>query len=254
MQLRICLLLGCLLWGTQAGAQQWQFATEEFPPFTYSRGGKPPGGAVTEMVQAACMHLGRQCRIDVMPWSRALRMGEEGQVDGIFTVILAPEREQAFHITRMLVESRYDIYGPLSSLQRNLQAADLRGRRVGVYGPSGTRLVLQRALQGVADVQIETVANNQRLLLMLEVGRFGRDGVVVLNRDVARHLISWEQLRNVRQLGELESVAYGVGFSRKKVSFEQFQEFDRALGDLAEQGVLEQIARRHGVSVPQAHQ
>ena len=78
--------------------------------------------------------------------------------------------------------------------------------------------------------------------------------MVVLNRDVARHLISWEQLRNVRQLGELESVAYGVGFSRKKVSFEQFQEFDRALGDLAEQGVLEQIARRHGVSVPQAHQ
>src|SRR5690606_18479529 len=155
MQLRICLLLGCLLWGTQASAQQWQFATEEFPPFTYSRGGKPPGGAVTEMVQAACMHLGHQCRIDVMPWSRALRMGEEGQVDGVFTVILAPEREQAFHITRMLVESRYDIYGPLSSLQRNLQAADLRGRRVGVYGPSGTLLVLQRALQGVADVQIE---------------------------------------------------------------------------------------------------
>lgn len=44
MQLRICLLLGCLLWGTQAGAQQWQFATEEFPPFTYSRGGKPREG------------------------------------------------------------------------------------------------------------------------------------------------------------------------------------------------------------------
>ncbi|CAN7372466.1 transporter substrate-binding domain-containing protein [Pseudomonas sp. LjRoot71] len=254
MQLRVCLLLGCLLWGAPAIAQQWQFATEEFPPFTFSRGGKPPAGAVTEMVQAACAHLREQCRIDVMPWGRALRMGEEGLVDGIFTVIRAPEREQAFYISRMLVESRYDIYGPLNSTQRNLQAADLGGRRVGVYGPSGTLLVLQRALRGVADVQIETVANNQRLLLMLEVGRFGRDGVVVLNRDVARHLITWDQLRNVRQLGQLESVAYGVGFSRKKVSFEQFQAFDRALGELAAQGVLEQIARRYGVSVVQAAQ
>ena len=29
MQLRICLLLGCLLWGTQAGAQQWGAAMQD---------------------------------------------------------------------------------------------------------------------------------------------------------------------------------------------------------------------------------
>lgn len=59
------------------------------------------------------------------------------------------------------------------------------------------------------------VINNHRLLLMLNAGRFGKDGVVVLNHDVARHVIEHEYLYAVRHAGHLTSIAYGNGLPAK---------------------------------------
>ncbi len=82
---------------------------------------------------------------------------------------------------------------------------------------------------------------------MLNAGRFGSEGVVVLNRDVARHLIEHESLYAVRHAGHLASIEYGIGFSRKKVSSAQFQAFNRGLGTLRSNGQLATILQRYGL-------
>lgn len=230
-----------------ARAEALHFVTEEFPPFTFSQGAHV-GGAITEVTRAVCQHLDYRCEFAVYPWRRSLQLAEDGQVDGIFTVIDSPERQHAFHITPMIVTSRYDVYSLRGNEFQYRQPDDMRGKVIGVYGPSGTSFVLGQILKDVADVQIQMTTNNQRLMLMLNAGRFGRNGLVVLNSDVARHLTTHNASYRVRRAGHLAEISYGIGFSRKKVSEAQFQAFTQGLQQLSEQGRIAAILLTHGLS------
>lgn len=244
--LLILLLAGA--WPATAGT--WQFVTEDFPPFSYPVADSGPGAAVgagplAEVVRSVCARLGQRCPITVRPWRRALALAEAGQVDGIFTVIRSPRRERAFHLTRMLVSSRYGLYGLETNTFVYHQPRDLAGHRLGVYGPSGTSIVLDERLAGVPDVRVEQVADNRRLLRMLAAGRFGRDGLAVINQDVAWQLIDALQLDNLREVGVLEPVAYGIGLSRRSVDKAAFERFAEALDAAIADGTVPAILRRH---------
>lgn len=239
-------VLAALLWSSTSPATELRFVTEEFPPFSYSRGALA-SGALPEIVEAACTTLQWHCPIEVLPWRRALQLAEEGEVEGIFTVIQSPSRQRAFLITPMLVTSGYDFYTQRSSNFHYTRPEDLAGRQIGVYGPSGTSFVLQETLKNISDAEVKLVTNNQRLLLMLNAGRFGDQGVVMLNRDVAHHLIEHERLYALRHAGHLTSISYGIGFSRKKVSETQFQTFNAALRTLRQDGRLATILQRYGL-------
>jgi len=242
----ICSMFALLLFSCNSAAENLHFVTEEFPPFSYSRGAIA-SGALPEIVEATCLVLQWQCHIQVLPWRRALQRAEDGEVDGIFTVIQSPARQQAFFITPMLVTSGYDFYTLRSSNFHYTKPDDLSGRQVGVYGPSGTSFMLQESLKKTPNVEVKLVTNNHRLLLMLNAGRFGEQGVVVLNRDVARHLIEHEYLYALRNAGHLTSISYGIGFSRKKVTPAQFQAFNRGLDTLRNNGQLASILQRYGL-------
>lgn len=233
-----------------AGA--WQFVTEDFPPFTYPATHSAPGsadaagaGPMAEVVQAVCARLARPCSITVYPWRRALALAEAGQVDGIFTVIRSPQREQAFHVSRMLVTSHYGLYGLNGSAFVYHQPTDLAGRTLGVYGPSGTSIVLREQVRDVPDVHLQLVADNRRLLQMLAAGRFGADGLAAVNQDVAWHLIDELQLDNLREVGVLATVSYGIGLSRKRVGQAEFQRFADALAAAMADGSVAAILRRY---------
>lgn len=235
-----------LITAVPAAAETVHFVTEEFPPFSFSRGGIA-SGALPEIVNATCGLLQWHCEIEVLPWRRALQQAEDGEVDGIFTVIQSPARRKEFLITPMVVTSGYDFYTLRSNHFQFTQPDDLRGRQIGVYGPSGTSFVLQESLKNTPDVDIKLVTNNHRLLLMLNAGRFGEKGLVLLNRDVARHLIEHEYLYALRNAGHLTSISYGIGFSRKRVSPVKFQAFNRGLNTLRNNGQLATIVQRYGL-------
>lgn len=233
-------------------AEQWTFVTEDFPPFTHPAEdvgslevGVLAGGPLVEIVQSACARLDRECPIMLHPWQRALRMAEQGEADGIFTVIRSPDRERAFHISRMLVMSRYSVFARDDSNFIFSDPNDLMGRTVGVYGPSGTSWVLSEHLKSIADVRIHLTLNNRRLLNMLQSGRFGKEGLAVVNQDVAWHLIEDEQLDGLREAGELAVVHYGIGLSRKRISEEQFHAFEQALDAAIADGTVPRILRRY---------
>jgi len=241
-----------MLTAAPAMAEQWAFVTEDFPPFTHPaedlgslETGVLAGGPLVEIVQSICARLSRECTIMVHPWQRALRMAEQGEVDGIFTVVRSPDREREFHISRMLVMSRYSVFARDESNFVFSDLDDLAGRTVGVYGPSGTSWLLSGHLKAIADVRIRMTLDNRRLLKMLQSERFGPEGLAVVNQDVAWHLIEDEELDGLREAGELAVVYYGIGLSRKRVSEDQFQAFEQALDEAIADGTVPKILRRY---------
>ena len=253
MQTVLSILVICtLLTAPQASAAQWRFVTEDFPPFTYPADGPArtdrgisAGGPLVEVLQAVCARLQRDCTITLYPWRRALRLAEQGQVDGIFTLVRSPQRDELFHISRMLVTSRYSVFARDDSAFVFNRPSDLAGRLVGVYGPSGTSYILSERLKAVPDVQLHLTPDNRRLLRMLQSGRFGSEGLAVLNQDVAWHLIEDEHLEGLREAGGMGPISYGIGLSRKTVSETQFEAFEDALGAAIADGTVPAILRRH---------
>ena len=246
------LLTGVMLAAAPAMAGQWTFVTEDFPPFTHPsedagslEAGVLAGGPLVEIVQSVCAHLGQECSIMLHPWQRALRMAEQGEADGIFTMIRSPDREREFHISRMLVMSRYSVFARDDSAFVFSRAEDMAGRTVGVYGPSGTSYVLSEHLKSIGDVRIHMALNNRHLLNMLKSGRFGKEGLAVVNQDVAWHLIEDEKLDGLREAGELAVVYYGIGLSRKRINEAQFRAFEEALDAVIADGTVPKILRRY---------
>jgi polar amino acid transport system substrate-binding protein len=225
-----------------------------FPPFTYPAdstfetapsAGVSADGPLVEVVQTICARLQQPCEITLYPWRRALQMAEQGQADGIFTLVRSPQREEIFHISRMLITTRYSVFARTDSSFVFNHPSNLAGRLVGVYGPSGTSYVLSERLKSVPDVRLHLTADNRRLLRMLQSGRFGKEGLAVLNQDVAWHLIDDEQLTGVREAGEMGPITYGIGLSRSTISEAQFKAFEQALDEAIADGTVPAILRRH---------
>lgn len=246
----IAIVVGLALMGN-CQADELRFVTEDFPPFSYTSAATGTedraAGPFAEIVAAVCARLRIDCPVQLLPWRRALALAEDGEAQGIFTVIRSPDRERAFHLTRMLVTSRYGIYARSASRFVFHRPEDLAGRSVAVYGPSGTSFVLGQHLAEVGDVTLILEADNRRLLRMLEAGRFGEQGVAVVNQDVAWHLIDQERLANIHEAGELQPVSYAIGLSRAAVSEAEFERFNDALEALIADGSVAAILLHHGL-------
>jgi polar amino acid transport system substrate-binding protein len=245
-------LISLLTAFAHADTAPWTFVTEDFPPFTYPSAhaaspaeGVVAAGPLVEILQTVCARMQRDCTIRLYPWRRALRLAERGEVHGIFTLARSPQREQLFHISRMLITSGYSVFAREDNPFVFSRPDDLKGRLVGVYGPSGTSYMLSDRLKTVRDVRMHLAADNRRLLRMLQSGRFGDAGLAVINRDVARQLIKDENITGLREAGQIGSIAYGIGMARKAISQTQFTAFEQALDSAISDGTVPAILRRH---------
>jgi polar amino acid transport system substrate-binding protein len=235
-------------------AADWHLVTQNFPPFSYPQGGgvvaanapvANAAGPFAEIIQLACQRLGHHCSLQVLPWRRALELAETGKVDGIFAVLGVPERQRYFHVSHMLVATRYSFFTLPGQTFNYRQPADLKGVHIGVYGPSGTSLALESLLKMAGGGTLEMETDNPRVLRKLLAGRYGNQGVVLMNDDVQRYLQRQLGLPVLREAGTAQVIAYGVGLSRARISEADFKAFNNVLAELQLAGSVAEILRRY---------
>jgi polar amino acid transport system substrate-binding protein len=176
-------------------------------------------------------------------------MAENGEVDGIFSILKTPEREKIFFVSEMVVEGAYSIFVPDASSFKYNQPKDLDGYVIGVYGPSGTSSVVEDVLKSGSTGKAEIETSNVIMLKKLAGGRYGGGdkGVGVINRDVGLHLMKSEGISGLKVVGDLKKIAYGFGLSRKKSNQAQYQEFNDALKALIREGKVKEILSKYGM-------
>jgi len=246
------LLLAWLLSPCLAWAVELKFVTEPLPPYSYEApGGNKGAGPVAEVIFAVCAKLNTPCSIEVLPWRRALAMAEIGEVDGIFCFLRTPEREKKFYISEMIIDGAYSLFAAESSTFKYTQAKDLDGYTIGAYGPSGTAATLEEVLKSSTSGRAEIDVDNITVLKKLAGGRYGEGGkgLALLNRDVGAYLMKSENISGLKQVGEVRKLAYGIGFSRKKVPEPQFNQFNDTLKQFIKEGKVKAILDKYGMKV-----
>jgi polar amino acid transport system substrate-binding protein len=102
---RCCmLLLFAVLLNASAHARKLVLAATEYPPY-YSET-LPRGGPVADLTETALRKAGFEVEVRFMPWARALKLGEQGKVDGLIGVWRSPERELSFIYSEPVVSNR----------------------------------------------------------------------------------------------------------------------------------------------------
>jgi polar amino acid transport system substrate-binding protein len=248
-RLLLCLSFILAAHAQHSFAKDLSFVTEPFEPFNYEENGKIVG-AMPEVIQAVCERMKITCKIDMYPWRRSLAMAESGQADGVFSFLRTPERERLFYFPDNIARSSYAFFALEKSTFVYKQPKDLDDRTVGVYGPSGTSSSLEEVTKESITSRTEVEINNMVLMKKLINGRYGENGIILINRDVGNVLIKKDGTKGVKVVGELKELNYTVGLSKSSVSEAQFKEFNAALRVLIKEGKIKPILDKYGVSAP----
>ena len=242
--------LGLALASLHAGADTTQpplkFYAEPFPPFSYEENGKPAGPLV-EVVQAVCHSANLPCAIEIIPWRRIMKLADAGMLDGVCMVARIPEREQVFFITDDVALSSFTFFTQQVSQFKYRQPHDLDGSTIGVYGPSGTSATLEE-LNKDAGAKVELEVDNVTALRKLAAGRYGVRGAILINRDVARVLITENGIEGVVAAGDAKIISYAIGLSRAAMDVQRAELFNAKLRALKRAGVVRGILQKHGIT------
>ena len=240
----LCLLaLGCLV-APLTLAQTLHFATEDFAPFNWGSESKAEGPMV-EVVQAVCIAARFDCKIEVLPWRRALALAEEGRIDGLFAMLKTPERDKKFLFTHPVVRTSLDFFVPLTSNWVYRTPEDLNDMTLVVYGASGSASKLTEMLAQNPKARMETEINHLIAFRKLGSGRYGPNAAVFANRDGASAVLRKEGMQDFKLAGRVMTIDFAIGMSRKKVEPALFVRFNATLAQLQQSGQVRAIMQKY---------
>ncbi len=247
MKAMAALALGLSAAAVLAQPREMRFVTEALPPYSHVAEGRAAGPLV-DVLQAACARLAWHCSVEILPWRRALRVAQAGEVPGLFAIVTPPATRPRFHVSPPVVDARYVLFARSANvLQFSGDAGQLAGRTLGVYGPSAAEDALRALVQGVPGARAEIEADNLTVLRKLAAGRYGEGGLALANEAVAQQLIRDEALGGLRVAGVVKSFGYAFGLNRERVTVADAQAFAQALQGLCDSGRTAELLRPYAL-------
>lgn len=236
-------LLGTALFAAgAASAKSIRFVTEPLPPYTYLNGDKVDG-PMAQVLMSACARLAWDCELKIMPWRRSLQTLKNGHADGIFMLHENSDRRRNYFMSPNIIVGRYVVFERIGMRFEYKDQGSLAGHTVGAYGPSGTSQTLNEiASRHGVDVQIES--DNVTVLRKLVFGRYGNDGLALMNEAVGLYLLKHENLEGLQEAGEVEQFHYGIGLSRRTMTAQLSQQFNKVITEMCVSGEISQILAR----------
>ncbi|MES2318463.1 MAG: transporter substrate-binding domain-containing protein [Pseudomonadota bacterium] len=238
-------LLAALAWPSAAAAERaLVLAFDELPPWKTLAAPGQYGGAYTEIVRELARRAGLPLDIVHCPLKRCMRMLEQGTADLAIGYKDSPERRRFLHFLvtpyRTLSADKvfYTVRGKGVAIA---SYRDLAGLRIGVKSGASyfARFDNDAALNKDAARDMEV--NLRKLLL-------GRLDTVLIPEDQGEALLARLDLGAL--LGkaayrEHDPTPRSVALSKASPHVARLAQLERAMADMARDGTLEKIYRRH---------
>lgn len=219
------------------------FTTQDFEPFTYGVDRKVAGPA-TDIVRAVCEESQIHCSFRLLPWSRAQKEVAEGKAEGMYVIGWNEQRAETLYFSPPLLKTEYGFFVRTDNPLIFKQSSDLKGYRVGVYGPSNTSVALEKIRDEIGDLTIDMRPDDESGFKKLALGRVD---AVFSNRDVGLAMIKKYGISNLRYAGSFSTLNYYVGFSKRFADKALVERFSSAFKKLHAQGVIHKILQNNGL-------
>ncbi|MDP2371356.1 substrate-binding periplasmic protein [Rhodoferax sp.] len=241
----------CLVTGLAAlVAPAWSLepvslASTEFPPYTGER--LLGGGFLTRAIAMAFARSGYAATTLFYPWTRALKVTQNGEVDGITAIWRTAEREQWLAFSDPIVSNDIGFYARTERgmLLRELSDIKTQGLRIGVVrGYAVPKALLE--LKPLLEETLDDAAG----LRMLAARRMD---LVLIDRAVAHHLLQ-AQLTTLQpsltwQNIVVESLPLHLALRRAAPRHvQQLAAFNAGLAAITADGSLARLKMKYGLA------
>jgi len=202
---------------------------EDFPPYQYVENNQQTGIDI-DIIREVCKNLDMKLKFEAVPWKRALKYAEDGNVSGLVSALKTEEREKFLYYTSepVHIQKNVVIAGKESKIKIS-SLDDLKGKEVGVlagfsYGP------VIDSLQGLK----KTVCNDQQeMIKILDRGRIdlalGSDGPFWFNCKKLGFKDHFEIVYVIAELPAYTAFSMKGSGEKGKVLAEKFSEEIRRL-------------------------
>ncbi len=104
---KIIIILSILtIFYSQTSAEVLKLGVLDFPPYEYQAKNKIDGMSV-DIVKHILKKMNRPFTFMLLPWSRALKYLENGEIDGLFEMLKKPEREKYADYSKVVLMNEY---------------------------------------------------------------------------------------------------------------------------------------------------
>ena len=258
-----------VLFGTTATLAEQKkitLATLEWEPYIGSK--MPRHGLTAEIVVEAFKRIGYTVAIKFYPWTEALKLGETGEVDGIFPAYHSKSREEHFVFSEPFAES------PLGFFKKSAAVAgpnisQLKRAEENIVFPEDPRVdqtaVLEMMKQYKFGVvkgyvntpefdaatflkKVEAASDEENLRNLIN----GAVDLIFIDRYAAKNIIvkkfPWHLQDYEFMEPALANKPLYVGFSKKAADHQQkLKDFNRGLKIAKEDGLLKRLTEKYGL-------
>lgn len=216
---------------------------DPYPPYQYEEGGIVKG-IDYEVIASAFQAVGYDVQVRLLPWEECLRQLDAGKADGIFQITRTPEREERYVFSDLLRTAETVLFARSDQAIQLSETVDLHEQlkpfTLGVlsgysYDPSIDALD--------PSIKME-VADQENLLLGLKEKRFD---LVVMDSGVAAFLADKMGISAIKRV-EGFAVTRELHVAFRPACKDLVVQFNTGLRKLKQQGALQRIAKRYGLS------
>jgi len=228
-------------------ADNYFFVTFRYPPFEYEDENGNARGIFVQMVSKTMKNLGHEVRIEVLPWTRALKMVRQGQADAIFTAYKNDERETFLDYPEQVLFPQvvyfYKKKGSESTFTGDFGL--LTNKRIGVVSTISYGNKFDAFKSNLTIEKVNKLEHNFEKLML------GRIDLVPSHPIVADYVIQKMGLAGkiIKIPVQLDSVPSYIAFSKKKNLALLIWQFDQEIVKMKESGEYSKILETFGVEI-----
>lgn len=231
-------------------AKEYAFIGQEYPPYNWTNNKGEIVGLAPEVVAKVCQKLKVACTFQIIPVKRGLEMVKIGRADAFMSLMKNKEREEYAYFGAIFAKSNISFITLNGDGHVYKKMEDLKGTTIGVTTNSASAKILidyqKEKLKTITIVEEVLVTN---LIKKLYHHRYGKNGLIFLNEDVANYLIKENNYSNFAVSFVGETQKFHIGFSKKSVDKNFAIRFSSTLNELKKTDELKDIYKKYSMKV-----
>jgi polar amino acid transport system substrate-binding protein len=220
-------------------------AAADSVPTSYVENGKQTG-ILIDVINEAFRRAGYSVQVKLMPWARCLKAVKTGDVDGIFSVFVTPERQMYLTYTNEVLITQVQAFFVRSdsSLTFEGDLSKFTGQSIGVVNQTSYGPRLDAALKGGIFEKIDSTKDSESNIRKLIAGRV--DMIPSYRHVVLSTAKKLGALDKIRQLSpDIESIPSYLAFTQKRDFAKLISDYDKAIASMKEDGTYDQLFNRY---------
>ncbi len=215
---------------------------DPYPPYQYNESGTVRG-IDHDIITAVFREFKIETRVQLFPWKDCITLIENKKADGIFQIVLTPERESVFSFSRPLRTAGTALYCTAGTSVEFDSERDIKVQLEGYTLGALAGYSYNPVIDSLKEPSKKEVDTQEKLLKGLLDGRFD---LVVMDTGVEAYLVDKMKVDSIVRVRGFEITReLHVAFQKNLIELKDL--FNSGLDKIKEKGIYKQIFHKYGL-------